>query len=137
MAIPQASYCLLCEDFRQEKYNKLTLLGFYGIMPDAAIHVQLWGHPLERLMFLLGVKGDQGTYTLDANILNPDGTLLIKCATASLPIEDASSVYFAGFVINRPIFQQKGRQAFQVLFEGKEIYRSTFTADVGPPSLFE
>ncbi|HEV7891981.1 MAG TPA: hypothetical protein VGP08_15155 [Pyrinomonadaceae bacterium] len=119
-----------------EKYNKLSILGFYGALPDVTIHLKDWGRALERLMFLLSIQGGSGNYNIGASIFNPDGTLLSEGPKAEISLDPKPKVSFAGLIFVGLTFQQRGRHTFQLLLNGKETFKSEFIVDVGDPELF-
>lgn len=136
MQLPQVTNCVLCEGVRLEKYNKLSLLGYYGVLPNVEVHLQTWGGAIEKLLFLMSLRGGEGTFKATANVLNPDGTSLVVAADAPLVIDKSDAASLGTFTFVGLVFKQKGQHTFQLLIDGKEAYRNTFNVDAGDPSLF-
>src|SRR5437588_12767551 len=108
MPISSVSHCIICEDFRPEKYNKLAILGFYGIETDVTINVKELGKGVERLMFLFACKGAEGSVMASANIINPDNTALATGNEILLPIGEKQETIFVGVVFAGVAFTQHG-----------------------------
>jgi len=134
MPVAKVAYCILCEDYRVEKYNKLTILGFYGILPDVNIHVKEFGKAIEKLMFLLGISGEESA-DMSINILSPDDTILLSAPKVPIPLQGKKIVTYVGFIFGSVVFEQQGKYTLQLLIDNKEI-RNSFTVDKGDPSLF-
>ena len=56
MPFPQVRQCLLCEEVRSELGNKISILGFFGILPDVQIGFPI-GLGVAKVVFLLVCGG--------------------------------------------------------------------------------
>ncbi len=134
MKNPNAIYCILYEDLRPEIYNKVSIMGFYGLTPDVEIRVKDLTLPLERLTILLGFKCEKGKYTIGLNINNPSGSLL-KGSQSELSVGEEKisvvAVSFAGI-----IFSETGQYTIHSLANGKEFHKTAFRIFRGEPQLF-
>src|SRR5687768_1218227 len=96
MPPPKVSYCLVCEDVRQETGNKLTILGYYGIMPgdSPGVHIFLskLGNGID-LMFLCGMS--RGSGMAQARVLQPDGSPIAEGGPLPIPsLQGAEGLVF-------------------------------------------
>jgi hypothetical protein len=130
---PKVDFCLLCEDIRPEPGNKLSILGFFGLLPRARIVLKEWGKSMEKVCFLVSTHGGAGTFKIHANILNPDGSLLISSAalTGEPPPETSMNSAFV-FAFGLIVFKEQGEQYLQVMINDEEAYRSSFVVIQGP-----
>jgi hypothetical protein len=136
MPFPEIKFCIVCETIRQEVGNKLTILGFYGLLPDVHVHQSPWGVPVV-LTFLLGVGRNEegGKYTLAAKVLAPDRSILVETPPGEIlvPRNKGEQGYFAlGF--STITFQQPGQYTFVVDINGDRTYESSFSVTPRPPS---
>jgi hypothetical protein len=129
---PRVDFCLVCDDIRQEAGRKITVLGLYGLLPHVEITLQKWGGVIEKLTFLLSLHGSAGDFTVQAQILDPDGDTLIGSGPiqSKLP-SDAVSIGFA-FAFPMLAFKKQGKHQLVVLVNGHEIYRNPFVVKEGP-----
>jgi hypothetical protein len=134
MPFPTIKFCIVCETIRQEVGNKLTILGFYGLLPNVHVQQHPWGVPIV-LTFLVGTDRDGGgSYMLASKVLNPDGSVLVGTPTAeiSIPKGKGEQGYFAlGF--STIAFQQPGTHTFTMEIDGVQAYQATFSVTPGPP----
>jgi hypothetical protein len=79
MAFPQVRHCVLCEEVRNELGNKISILGFFGILPDVQIGFPN-GLGVIKVVFLLvcGAAAGGGQSSVSASIKNPDGSILVE-----------------------------------------------------------
>src|SRR5262249_28879626 len=79
MAFPSIAACLVCDDIRQETGGKVSLLGFYGIIPNVEIQVADFDQPIERLAFYLSAYGqrDGHPHGISFELPGPDGGALL------------------------------------------------------------
>jgi hypothetical protein len=127
-------FCILCESVRPEPNGKANILGFYGVLPDAAIQVGELGKPVETLMFLMGMSGDSPAFSVTANILNPDGSILVPskpAAAVNFPELKSPLRGLGGLLFQKVIFTHPGAHVLQVFVEGREAYKRSFLIGVG------
>lgn len=65
--------CIVCEGAREEVGRKFTLLGVYGAAPHARVLVRDLNLPVGLCFAFMGGQSDAGHYTLDFQIMSPDG----------------------------------------------------------------
>ncbi len=58
MAFPAVKWCVICEDLRREQGGLVSLLGFYGVVPDAEVVMPDSDLPIDRLCFFLLMQGE-------------------------------------------------------------------------------
>jgi hypothetical protein len=134
MAFPEINYCLICEEIRSERGNKLTILGYYGISPDVNILVKELGKEI-RVLFLVGISKGSGEYTVIPRILNPDDTRHIGELSAVIHLDENAPMTAFGFGL--PLIpKQEGTYLFQLVIKGKEVYRAPFNVRKGEASEF-
>jgi hypothetical protein len=129
------NYCIVCEDLREERFNKVSLLGFYGIAPDVNIKIKETGKTIDKLLFVLAIKGDKGTYPVKWYINNPNGTLNIE-RDVKLELAGGLNQLVAVIVIRSLEFKEEGQYTVQLKNSTKVFFESTFSVYTGEPSLF-
>jgi hypothetical protein len=128
--MPKINFCILCEAARPEPLGKANILGFYGVLPHAALLVNLKApKPVQSLVFLLGVSGESQAFSLSASILNPDGSPLAVGNSAEFPPIEGDGSALCGLGFNGVPFVEKGAYPLQVFVNGQEAYKQTFTID--------
>lgn len=68
MAFPVIQNCLVCEEVRPEVGRKLSLLGFYGVMPNVTILVRDFDEPVQHLTFVFVAAAGTGKYRMTFTI---------------------------------------------------------------------
>ncbi len=125
MPLPSVSYCVLCEDVRREVGNKLTLLGFFGILPGLKILLT----PDEKsvkLVFLPVFGKGSGECLITSRVLTPQRDLLVTGSTYSLTFDPEVEGTAAVFVFSSLKLEAQGDYSFQLMTGEKEIYRASF-----------
>jgi hypothetical protein len=132
---PPILHCLICEEVRPEVGGKSTVLGLYGVAPDAELVLADFSKPLERLSFLLASELGSGTYRVSMRIDSPSGEAVVappeiefSFPSAPQPIRFMNAI----FAINGIQFQASGRHKFTLLVQGREHYQTYF--EVSPAS---
>lgn len=134
MPLPKFNYCLICEDLRPEAAKKLTILGFFGASPDVNILIKELGAQV-KVNFLVGTAGGEGSYNTTANLLHPDGSILVRGQPTQIEFEKESPNMLIGFLFFAP-FTKEGAHIFQLIIDKKEVYRAHFNIQVGKPEDF-
>lgn len=136
MELFSVKYCIVCEDMRMERFNKTTILGFYGITPDVSIKLLELGKSIERLAFLLAVKVKAGTYKIKFNLLNPDNKVIVE-RDMDFTADDKGELAFLALTLLNLLIEKDGKYTIKLLQDNKELYKTTFDVAVGDPSLFK
>lgn len=120
-------WCLLCEDARQEAGNKLTLLGFFGVLPGVQIIVTDRNAPT-RLLFLFGARGEAGPQAVTCMIVAPNGRVHFD---QQLRAEfDANGRAIMGAGVVGPLLQE-GDFRLSFLVDNAPIYEADFNVRQG------
>lgn len=126
MALPKVGFCLLCEGVRPELNHKANILGFYGVLPDAAILVGELGKPVAVLLFLAGVRGPSDDVIMKAEILDPEGSSIAASDDTPFPGIPDDSSGLSGFAFAPVVFSKEGKHYFRLSINGEEKYKQTF-----------
>jgi hypothetical protein len=72
-------FCIICDDFRQEVLNKVSILGFFGILDYVEVNVHNPELPLAKLVFMLmsGTPVPKGVYRVRLSLKGPRGNELL------------------------------------------------------------
>jgi hypothetical protein len=132
MSNPKIGYCLVCEDVRIEQGNKLTILGFYGLLPATTLRVNIVlakpGLSI-KLMFLAGMSNGSGVAV--AKILKPNNETLYEAPPQEVTgVPDIDGIHF-GFGFLPVVFSEPGEYFFQLLFDGIEAAKYPFLVSFG------
>lgn len=77
MALPTKYDVILCEDVREEKGKKLTILGFF-VGDDIIVPSDIPKEKINlKLTFLTRLKDGEGKWQAAWRILSPDGSILV------------------------------------------------------------
>jgi hypothetical protein len=136
MAKLKAQYCIVCEDARTETLGKLTLLGFFGLLPNVLIQVQELNKSIDRLLFLLNLTGDAGKYSFTFEIVNPKGKVIHTINLAEMNIKGGDSKAIVAFVVTGLVFTSKGKYEVRLSNAKNQFYISTFTVAIADPAIF-
>jgi hypothetical protein len=80
---PAVTFCLMCESIRQEMANKLSILGFFGVLPDVDIGAVRLDQPLVLAVVLgFGSVTDAAVYNYSISVVNPDGSAFFQSPNA-------------------------------------------------------
>jgi hypothetical protein len=124
MNLPSVQQCIICEAIRQEIGNKVTLMGFFGFLPDTSILLDADEFDIS-LSFLVSLSQEKGDFRVSASLLNPSGNPLVQTAEASFQPNKKSNYLLLGFPRLR--CEQEGRYALTVFVDGHEVYRGFFS----------
>jgi hypothetical protein len=128
MPISDITHCIVCDDVRAEQNNKLTILGFYGLSPEAGVRVQV-GQQGAKLVFLLSAGRISGVHTIATRILSPDRTTLAETPpqTHNLDPLKNNAVNFLICSFSSITFYQGGRHTFELIVDQYVKYSGLFT----------
>ena len=137
MGFPKIHHCLVCEDLREERNRKISILGFYGVTPDVEILINEIIKPIPRIAFLLlGEKGE-GEFEASVQLLSPDGKPLVMAKFGKLEILDLTRRYSVGMGFQQVVFPQAGTYTLKLLVDGNDHYETTFSVCEGVSSDFD
>ena len=126
--------CLLCDATRPEIAGKTTVLGFYGVLPNATVQVAQLELPLPGLCFLVQSEqiGADGAATVRLRVQAPDGTELVRLKYDNVALREGRSV-LAGFNITPFSFVGPGKYMVFVDVDEVESFRTSFGVERMPP----
>jgi hypothetical protein len=130
MPFPPVDYCLLCEDVRSEPGNKVTVLGFFGLLPKVGVILE----PDEifvQIAFLVMFGEGSGEYLIIPRILTPSNTVLIAGKPVSVKIHPKASGTGVSFSFQGLQLDMQGSYSFQLTAQEKEVYRAPFNVRRG------
>ena len=138
MAFPKIDACIVCEDLRQEKARKTTILGFFGLIPYVEISIRDFNQPLERLAFLLMGGPGEGTFSVALDLLDPSGKqiLPLPLPTVQIPYVKSEKRSQFGFAIAPLKLTTSGEYKLRILVDGKPHYEAPFVARQGKEEEF-
>lgn len=128
MPFPEITVCVVCEAIRQEVDGKLSILGFWGILPHLEVPI---GKKPKTLTFLL-ITGpmEGGTFRVSATLENPDRSLVVPPQIGELtfqPIPREMGAFLASS-FNNVTIGQEGAYTFRVIVDDQPIFTQTFSA---------
>ena len=129
-------FCLVCEDIRPEFGNKVTILGYYGLLPHVRIIIDNWEGAMEKLTFLVGTHGLKRQFSAQVRLVNPDGSTLLFSNTATgEAVTDSLSTFSIAFAFPFLKFQQQGAYTVEVSVDGTVAYKNTFLVQSSRPTV--
>ncbi len=131
MQPPKVSTCLLCEDVRMEKGNKISIMGLYGALPKADLLVQDVKVPIQRLAFVIMMHGGDGEFDLSAKIERPQGRATYEFPAVSRAFSPGAKKGVAVINILGFIAEVVGEFRFRSVRESRKMFDSTFTIQIG------
>ena len=132
MAFPKIEHCLLCDDIRQERGRKLTILGFYGIAPKVRILVQDLTKRLERISFILLGGPGEGKYKLLMRLLDEDNNPVLEPKEAiEIDIQKSLETSILTLGLGGVKFPKTGEYRFELQIDGKVCYTTSFEVGQG------
>lgn len=130
MPLPFVDYCLLCEDVRPEHGNKVTVLGFYGLLPKLSV-VLTPDEKFVRLAFLVVFGKGSGEHLIKPRIFTPSNTVLIDGEPVFIKFHpEAEGTGFA-FIFQSLRLNMQGSYSFQLTVQEQEIYKTSFNVRRG------
>lgn len=134
MGFPPIKYCILCESVRPEIGGKLTILGFYGILPDVEIQLQNFEGPIP-FTFIFGTGPSGGKFNVSSEILDSGDSKVIEAPPIDIIFESKNKRTFLILNIQAVIFKQSGEYTFRLLADNREVYRATFSIIAPAPAV--
>lgn len=131
MPFPRILHCLLCEDVRPELNKKVSLLGFYGMLPTI-IRVENFPCVIEKLtFFLIGEESAGGTYRIAAEIVDQKEAIIFRTPEVR-PITFARSPSAQLSLGLRTLeFPSPGNYTFKLLADDALVYSTQFELEKG------
>lgn len=126
MAFPEIYVCLIAEDARIELYNKVTILGLYGIAPHVEIIIKDLTKPIRPFTFiLLGGSTEGGNYQIKPRIIPEKGEELLKATPKEIGIPTKKG---HNLILHLPQIQFpiRGKYTFALDVNGKQHFETTF-----------
>jgi hypothetical protein len=78
-------YCIVCEDGRWEAGNKVTLAGFFGLIPGVEMLLATLSKPVSLSLVFGTTPGSfDEKFPFYVEVLNPDGTSLTRTQVAEM-----------------------------------------------------
>src|SRR5260370_2520364 len=134
MAFPPIKYCFLCEGVRPETGSKLTILGFYGILPDVEMQLQNFQAPVP-LTFIFGAGPSSGKFSISAEIIDSSDSKITELPPIDINFEPQNKRTFLIFNLSAVSFTQAGEYAFRLFADNYEVYHATFSVIAPAPAL--
>jgi hypothetical protein len=136
--LPPVKNCILCEDVRFEKGHKYSVMGMFGILPDATLLVQDFQAPIQRLAFLVLVDHRAGTYKLNIEIERPNNEKdsLAKEIILDIPVAKENPNETKGMMVivkSGFIPKESGEFKFIIYSDNKLYFQSSFLVKQGTP----
>lgn len=127
--MPQIDSCLVCELVRPEPFGKLSVLGFFGILPNVNIVVSRLDQPTV-LAFLFNGTVSAGTFALSFAVIDPDGNRVIASTDSKLTTAEGTVVlpWQMLFTFGRP-----GNFIVQCSLDSVEQFRGSFRVTQSTP----
>lgn len=133
---PVITNCLVCDDLRPEMSNKLTILGFYGIVPNVVIRILDFKLPFDRLRFLFMAEGGDGSFKVAFRLLNQKQEAIFTSDPLSVKAPSGMRYTNLAMGVDRFLFPGSGSYKVVVSFDGKDVYEAPFTVEQGEPKDF-
>lgn len=125
-ALPKHEFTLIADDVRNEKGNKISLMGVYG----DEIVVESLPAALTKLCFFTRISGGEGEHKIKVSLKDPDGIdRFMNMDEKILPLRGG-----VGYITNRVApFQlpREGKYVYSIFLNGIEFYQTVFTVKKG------
>jgi hypothetical protein len=135
----------MSQDIRVENPRQVSLLGFYGVVPDVDIAIPAFNQPIERLAFYFysDGEGDGQPHTLTLEVLDPTAHRVLGPIQAgpqgTAPAAPARIVLAVVFTATNLVFRGPGR--YQILLTSDDgaqlLFNDTFNVHQAQQGLFE
>jgi hypothetical protein len=124
--------CLVCEIIRPEEGGKLSLLGFYGILPDIEIQVADSARPISGLSFVFlghysAARTPDEAFNLSIRLTSPKGTTIVETPPVSVhrPVQGKLNATVAAG-IGSVVLPEPGQYGIELTVDGANLYSSHF-----------
>jgi hypothetical protein len=137
MPLPPINACLVCEDVRPEARGLVSLLGFYGLTPNAEVFVVDFNRPVERLAFYIEANGasDGREHRIAFELRDPGDVLIVPPAEAvptGVPPPAPTQIRVAVIFTALNLTLRPGRYRIVIRVDGEEHFTDTFGARQAP-----
>lgn len=128
MASLEIKHCIACEIVREERGSALSLLGFYGLLPDAVIPLQEPNTttPPPSLAFLFKYDKITGVFALATTIKDPEDHIIANTTPAPITFSEEQKLGYLILTFLTIEFRIPGIHTLKLSKGGQEIYRNTF-----------
>jgi hypothetical protein len=126
MTFPVIQACIICEAIRQEEGGKLSILGFYGVLPGLEIGAGRKSSPMTVLLITGPTEG--GTWQVSGTLQSPRGEMVVPPQEGELtliPIRRDMGGFVAVF-FNEVVIAKEGRYTFSFTVDGQLMYQERF-----------
>lgn len=134
MYFPKVLHCLICEVARPEAGGKLTLLGFYGIVPDAEILFANLAGPFPLTFVFSTEKAAQdGNPLVVITLRDPEGATLATTEGSRLLVnlkKDSRAIVGASFNVKLP---REGEYKISLSTDGKNGFEGIVVIRLSSP----
>lgn len=120
----------MCDDLREERGGKATLLGFYGVLPHVTMGLPIFDKPLARLMFVVIADKSEAPIVADVSfqIFEEEGMPLqdfplLKIKVAVPAVEMTNSYAFG---MQNVRFTKPGTYFVRLTVDGKTHFEEKF-----------
>jgi hypothetical protein len=135
-SFPEILACVICEEVREEKRRLLSLLGVYGVAPNAEILLRELDKPLERLTFALFGGPGGGNFQVRLRLASEQGEVILEPPPLPVSLEESARRNSIAFAFAGLKFPREGIYTFQLLADEQEKFKTAFRVSQGRPEDF-
>lgn len=110
---------------RPEPGNKITVLGFFGLLPKVTVILTPEEQSV-KLVFMLMISKGSGEYALTPRIITPSNSVLVDGQPTLIKLHPGADGTGTGFGFIGLQFNEQGTYTFQLAAQGQVVYRSSF-----------
>ncbi|SRR6266478_1887323 len=129
MAFPTINACFLCEFVRPELANKVSIFGYFGLVPYIRVQIQNFALPVQLCFVFAGGPG-QGHFRLDMKITAPNGTTYNAIGVEGDLTPQAT--YTNVFMAYQGVLPGPGNYTATLLVNGAQKFQAPFALDQMP-----
>ena len=129
--------CLLCENVHPEGNGKMSLLGFYGILPNVSIYIQYLDRPVAMLIFLFTFSEGIGEQSFSGRLTNESGLEIMKTPGDVKVLFQAGAQVSLGMGFQNVVFKKAGSYTVELINAGRAVHSATFKVFPGPIPTFQ
>lgn len=132
---PTVRYCILAENVRPETGNKLTILGYYGVLPYVDIQTEPGPEEARTILtFVIGFAENQLKFQMLAKLIAPSGKVVTEGPSTPVEFlpEHKQNALILGFYF-LPV-QESGKYSLVLEADGKRFYEGSFGMTVAKKS---
>lgn len=116
---PRHETTLVCDDIREERFNKISLIGLFGdeilVDPDDPNKI------LPKLCFFTRILGGEGVFKPSCSLKDPDGNELLSAVVFSDLATDPNMVANLTFVLSPFKAEKEGEYKYSIFLDDKKI----------------